>query len=212
MEDNKGLSDSLLEQLLTDLNQQANDHEGEVMIYELCTKIQTFLHKYNLPPAGSFYDEMISSQIKRNSEVQKLREDEDFQKKKDLMDQLQKRKQELKNESRIRRDTTKRSISESSPTHRTPSSSENSENSPMYRVSQSELDCTEHRKSEVLYLSNIGRKIQKGSCLGHSQRGSIAFSGIDLETGQLLYITEWLLKYSVIEGQNLKVEEIIQRK
>lgn len=34
---------------------------------------------------------------------------------------------------------------------------------------------------------------------GHSRKGCIAYSGIDSETGQLLYITEWTIKYSQLE-------------
>lgn len=34
---------------------------------------------------------------------------------------------------------------------------------------------------------------------GHSQKGCIAYTGIDMDTGQLLYITEWNIKYSQIE-------------
>lgn len=47
----------------------------------------------------------------------------------------------------------------------------------------------------------MGRKIQRGSCLGHSAKGCIAFSGIDLESGQLLYLTEWHIKYTQIESK-----------
>lgn len=36
---------------------------------------------------------------------------------------------------------------------------------------------------------------------GHSQKGCVAFSGIDLESGQLLYITEWNIKYSQLESK-----------
>lgn len=44
---------------------------------------------------------------------------------------------------------------------------------------------------------------------GHSQNGSIAYSGIDSETGQLLYITEWNIKYGQLESKctiNCKME------
>lgn len=36
---------------------------------------------------------------------------------------------------------------------------------------------------------------------GHSQKGCVSFSGIDLESGQLLYITEWYIKYSQLESK-----------
>lgn len=37
--------------------------------------------------------------------------------------------------------------------------------------------------------------------LGHSQKGCVAFSGIDLESGQLLYITEWNIRYPQLESK-----------
>lgn len=36
---------------------------------------------------------------------------------------------------------------------------------------------------------------------GHSQNGSIAYSGIDFETGRLLYLTEWNIKYAQFESK-----------
>lgn len=209
LEDNKGLSDTLLEQLLELLNKQAKELEGEVMIYELTQTIQEFLHKHNHKPRGSFYDEMK----RQNEDLMKLKENEEEQKKKHLRDEMLKRKEELKNETRVRRDTMKRSLSESSPTHRTYSSSENSEHSPLYKIhSLSISECDEHRKSETIYFTNVGRKIQKGTCIAHSDKGCIAYSGIDLESGQLYYITEWFLKYSVIESKGKVVANLVECK
>lgn len=34
---------------------------------------------------------------------------------------------------------------------------------------------------------------------GHSQKGCIAYTGIDVDSGQLLYITEWNIKYVQLE-------------
>lgn len=36
---------------------------------------------------------------------------------------------------------------------------------------------------------------------GHSQKGCISYSGIDSETGQLVYITEWNIKYAQLESK-----------
>uniref|UniRef100_A0A336LN81 non-specific serine/threonine protein kinase n=1 Tax=Culicoides sonorensis TaxID=179676 RepID=A0A336LN81_CULSO len=207
LEDSKGLSDALLEQLLEILNKQAKELEGEVMIYELTQTVQEFLHKHNHKPRGSFYDEMK----KQNEDLLKLKEDEEEQKKKQLMDELLKRKEELKNETRMRRDTMKRSMSESSPTHRTYSSSENSEHSPLYKMQNLSIsDCSEHQKSDTLYFANAGRKIQKGTCIAHSDKGCIAYSGIDLESGQLFYITEWFIKYSTIESRGKNTADVVE--
>lgn len=37
--------------------------------------------------------------------------------------------------------------------------------------------------------------------IGHSKNGCISYSGIDYETGQLLYITEWNIKYTQLESK-----------
>lgn len=34
---------------------------------------------------------------------------------------------------------------------------------------------------------------------GHSQKGCVAYTGIDLDSGQLLYVTEWTIKYSQLD-------------
>ena len=46
---------------------------GEVMIYELAQHVQAFLHRYNLPPAKSFHEQMLSNQKKK--EETKLEEE-----------------------------------------------------------------------------------------------------------------------------------------
>lgn len=104
----------------------------------------------------------------------------------------------MKNEAKNRKNS-RRSVSESSPTHHV-GSNENSDGLvPYFRSHMYPNECTDHRVSDTLYFSNVGRKIQKGCCLGHSQKGCVAYSGIDLESGQLLYITEWSIKYTNLE-------------
>ncbi|GAB0096649.1 eukaryotic translation initiation factor 2-alpha kinase 4 [Sergentomyia squamirostris] len=215
LEDSKGLSDVLIEDLLKLLQKQANDLKGEVMIFELAESVRSFLYQHNKPPPGSFYDEMLKQRLNRDQErltCQKMKEDQEQQA---LKDEVNRRKEMLKNESRMRKDT-RRSISESSPTHHgTPTSSDNSDSSwPQSRSHMYPNECTDHRVSETIYFRNVGRQIQKGCCLGHSQKGCVAYSGIDLETGQLLYITEWNIKYSKIEakaneGKTSGVDDII---
>lgn len=69
-------------------------------------------------------------------------------------------------------------------------------------VSPTERDgCKLHDGSKKLLFPSVGRKILRSSCLGHSRKGCIAYSGIDLKTGQLLYITEWTLKFSELKGK-----------
>lgn len=66
LEDSKGLSDVLIDELTKSLEKQATDLKGEVMIFDLAQTVQTFLHEHNKPPAGSFYDEMLLQKTKRD--------------------------------------------------------------------------------------------------------------------------------------------------
>lgn len=54
--------------------------------------------------------------------------------------------------------------------------------------------CELHAGSKQLYFSSAMRTICRSSCLGHSRNGCVTYSGIDLKTGQLVYISEWELK------------------
>uniref|UniRef100_A0A182MYS3 non-specific serine/threonine protein kinase n=1 Tax=Anopheles dirus TaxID=7168 RepID=A0A182MYS3_9DIPT len=177
-----GLSDSLVLELTEKLEQLAEELKGEVMIFELANAVQTFLHQYNVPPKGSFYDEMLANQHKQALARQNTLQAEENLKRQAIQDELQRRKKELQ---RTRRES-RHSVNESSPMHRLHSSSSNENSDGAF--------CLEHRRSEQLYFRD-GRKVLRGSCLGHSQRGCIAYAGIDQQTGALVYLTEWTLYY-----------------
>lgn len=201
LEHGKGLSDALIQELEKQLNVQTEELKGQEMIYELAQTVQGFLHKYNKPPTGSFYEEMLQQRNQRDQErmhCQKMRESLE---QKAIKDEIEKRKEMLKNESRIRRDT--RSLSESSPQHGHSMSMDAShEMSPAWPYFRSHMypnECLEHRHSEKIFFTQAGRQIQRGCCLGHSQKGCVAYSGIDLETGQLMYLTEWMIKYDELD-------------
>ncbi|XP_055535172.1 eIF-2-alpha kinase GCN2 [Wyeomyia smithii] len=188
LENTVGLSVGLVNELLEQLRQQADELKGEVMIYELAGTVESFLHRHNVPPKGSFYDEMLANRQRLARDRQNTLKAEEDQRRQVVQDELQKRKKELE---RTRKES-RHSISEVSPLHRNTSSSENSDGSNFKGLSNF---CLEHRRSETLFFRD-GRKIVKGSCLGHSQRGCIAYSGIDAQTGQLLYLTEWNIDFN----------------
>uniref|UniRef100_A0A182PJE4 non-specific serine/threonine protein kinase n=1 Tax=Anopheles epiroticus TaxID=199890 RepID=A0A182PJE4_9DIPT len=177
-----GLSDSLVRELAEKLQQLAEDLKGEVMIFELANMVQAFLHQYNVPPKGSFYDEMLANQQKQALARQNTLQAEENLKRQAIQDELLRRKKELE---RTRRES-RHSTNESSPMHRLHSNSSTENSDGAY--------CVEHKRSEVLYFRD-GRKVLRGSCLGHSQRGCIAYAGIDQQTGELVYLTEWSLYY-----------------
>lgn len=162
--------------------------------------MQEFLHEHNKPSESevkrvseSFYDAMLKSRQLQTSELDER--ERKIQEK--LQSEVNKRKEQLLRESRTRRTTT----SESSPRHLSSNTSEDSRNF-------NEV-CEDHRGSETIYFPSVGKKIQLGSCLGHSQKGCINYSGIDLTSGQLYYITEWTVRNSQLETKNLTPDTFI---
>ncbi|XP_064550119.1 eIF-2-alpha kinase GCN2 isoform X1 [Drosophila montana] len=215
LEESKGISDQLLEALLAQLHAQSQELRGEVMIYELAQTVQAFLLQHNKPPKGSFYDEMLQAKQKREQELLDIQKRKETLERQTLMDEVERRKEMFKTEAK-RRGEPRRSMSESNNRH--PSSSESSESSsPYYRGHTYPNKCLDHRNTEMLSFYKVGRQIQRGCCLGnyysclhcfvayvfplpgHSQRGCIAYTGVDMHSGQLLYLTEWNIKYSQLE-------------
>lgn len=199
LEETIGLSDAQKTELLQELQNVSQQMKGEVMIYDLTQVVQAYLHKHNKPPAGSFYDQMVIERTKRDEALMKQRAQKLSHEQRIIRDEVLKRKEILRNEDRFRRET-RRSMSESSPTHRLSNSTDLSENSSgIFREHIYPNECDLHMCSEDLYFPSVGKKVHRGCCLGHSKKGCIAYSGIDAETGQLLYITEWMIKFSQLE-------------
>lgn len=55
----------------------------------------------------------------------------------------------------------------------------------------------------------INKGIMLGISFGESKKGCICYPGIDLESGRLLYITEWNFKVAELKQMNRKVDDII---
>lgn len=173
--------------------------KGEVCIFELCQLVQAYLHERNLPPKGSFYDEMLARKLKKDQDEKKQKEEKEEKWRQQLNDVMTKQQEQEKKENRTRRSTLN-----DSPLRHLSSESSNSE-SKMYEI------CEEHKKTETLLLPmERKRKILLGACLGHSLKGCINYSGIDYATGKLYYITEWNVKHSSLDARNLKVSEFIE--
>lgn len=200
LENAKGLKDADVVKLQNSLATEAARllETGEVMIYELCQYVQEFLHEHNVPPESkrvseSFYDAMLKSQRLQTSEL----DEKERKRQEQIQSEVNKRREQLLKENRARRATN----SESSPRHVSSNSSEDSRH-------LNEI-CDEHRGSETIYVPSCGKKIQLGCCLGHSQKGCINYSGIDLSTGQLYYITVWTVKYSQLEAKGLTPDTVV---
>lgn len=209
LEDVIGLKDEDASKLLTRLNKEAYrlSKLNEVMIYELCTMVQTFLSAHNQPlttvksptndPKMSLYDEMQKNKLDKDKRKMDEELDQEKRQQERLQSELLRRKEQIQKESRMRRNTT---TSESSPRHLSSSNSED--------VNET---CDEHKRSEVIVIPSCGRKIQRGACLGHSQKGCINFAGIDMATGKHLYVTEWCIKYSDLEAKRLLVDDVVRK-
>uniref|UniRef100_T1GUJ7 RWD domain-containing protein n=1 Tax=Megaselia scalaris TaxID=36166 RepID=T1GUJ7_MEGSC len=173
LEESKGISDTLLEGLLQNLNEQAASLKGEVMIYDLTQTVQSFLHAHNKPPPGSLYDQMLEERKKRQEELLMEKMQKENEHRQALQEEIQRRKELFQKENRRREP--RRSMSES---NRQASSSESSENSSPYFRGHVVSKCLDHRSTETLYFPKIGRQIRRGCCVGHSQKGCIAYSGL----------------------------------
>ncbi|KAK7506996.1 hypothetical protein BaRGS_00001847, partial [Batillaria attramentaria] len=139
-----------------------------------------------------------------------------------LEDEIQKRQEALRNESRRKREEAKQ-IDETESVYGSPRltpppmnapkpcvlvldfillvSVENRRTSTPRRESESEGDegkCREHAGpavSKLVFNTKGERAVHRGRCLGHSSSGSTVYAGMDLSTGELVVITEWVLKW-----------------
>ncbi|XP_041355156.1 eIF-2-alpha kinase GCN2-like [Gigantopelta aegis] len=66
-----------------------------------------------------------------------------------------------------------------------------------------EIDCRSyHGGISVLAFNTKGeRTVTRGMCLGHSPTGSTLYAGMDTETGTMVTITEWVLKWRHYGGR-----------
>ncbi|GFO47295.1 eukaryotic translation initiation factor 2-alpha kinase 4 [Plakobranchus ocellatus] len=75
----KGLSNSHVEELKSQLLKEAAENIGEVMLWQLATYVQEFLHKHNKPPELSFYEQMMTNkkqQEERMQEQERVKQEE----------------------------------------------------------------------------------------------------------------------------------------
>ncbi|KAI4502781.1 hypothetical protein M0802_001825 [Mischocyttarus mexicanus] len=208
LKNSQGLSNQKVSILYSELTSLANNLSGEVMIFELAQHVQKYLHENNKPSYSSFYEEMISRhQEKKQYEMQEkqLKEDKERQV---LQDEIQKRQDALKAGTR----NVARKYFESDTASQTlpPSPQERVRTYSRRRCistsESSEGSLCEHRGTKLLHFDNSkgDRQIHRGKCLGHSNKGSIVYAGLDITSGELLVVTEWTLKYGTHKEKHEK--------
>lgn len=240
----KGLSNSQLSSLKSEVDSIANEYKGEEMLLQIAQHVQQYLHAHNKPPAKSFYEEMMLN--KRKQEEQKEEEQrqelERLKKKEEkelqsLEIEIQRRKEALKEENKKRKEETKQVEEEPISVPSSPSSEYVPNISPVGtpgmvrrpRTSVSPSPLIVHANTEVkeiktrrqrrtstpcrealedhvcqnhtggivvLAFNTRGeRTIHRGTCLGHGSSGSTVYVGIDTTSGELVTISEWVLKW-----------------
>ncbi|XP_070151406.1 eIF-2-alpha kinase GCN2 isoform X2 [Polyergus mexicanus] len=154
---------------------------------------------------SSFYEEMVSrhqERIQYEMQEKQMKEDKERQV---LQDAIQKRQEALKAEMRNRKETIRLATDFDTQIFRSIPSSPHEKGTSRFRrrcVSTSESSegsLCEHRGTKLMHFdSNKGeRQVHRGKCLGHSAKGSVVYAGVDMTTGELLAITEWMLKCTV---------------
>lgn len=130
-----------------------------MLIYDLAHAVQSFLHKHNKPPCGSFYDQMLIERYKRDAALQQQNAQRVSHEQQLIRDQVLRRKEILRNDG-WRRET-RHSMSEPNSKHRSNSSGEMTDD-----VDDQMVACELHANTEDLYFPAVSRKIRRGSCLG----------------------------------------------
>ncbi|KAH7981783.1 hypothetical protein HPB52_001093 [Rhipicephalus sanguineus] len=171
----KGLSKQALAELRKELQELTKQLVGEVMVLELAQHVQWFLRQHNTPERGSFYDEMLKNKEKQEAEkareqqkqlnLQRLEEEKQRQA---FELEILRHRQEMKVEARRRRTDSKAS------------------------ESKERTNCAHKPELLSFFSKSAEHTVQKGACLGHSERGHSTFGGFDSTTGELVQLQQEL--------------------
>nr|XP_058914978.1 eIF-2-alpha kinase GCN2 isoform X6 [Kogia breviceps] len=109
----KGLSNETVNLLKSRLEEVAEKHCGEVMIFELAYHVQSFLCEHNKPPPKSFHEEMLERRAQEEQRRQleaKRKEEEEVRPlslqcpaqrtQREILHEIQRRKEEIKEEKK----------------------------------------------------------------------------------------------------------------
>ncbi|XP_066996679.1 eIF-2-alpha kinase GCN2 [Anabrus simplex] len=205
----KGLSAQQIMQLTAELESLTYKQKGEVMIFELAQHVERFLHLHNKPGFKSFYEEMLSRKQKQQQLQELVLKQKEDKKRLAIQGEIQRKQEALLEEQRLRKEHCRLSQDDTGLEDKTVSSDRVRTSSYVRNRSISRRRCQstsdssegslcEHRGSVLMHFNNRGeRPVRRGKCLGHSQRGCVVYSGMDMTTGELLAITEWSIKCKI---------------
>ncbi|XP_077285683.1 eukaryotic translation initiation factor 2 alpha kinase Gcn2 isoform X2 [Arctopsyche grandis] len=213
VKNSKGLSDSQIKVLLSELETLSSSLKGEVMIFELAQYVQTFLHRNNKPGFKSFYEEMMSRQ--KQDEQMRLREED--KERQEMKDEILRRKEILKMEMKLRKETRHGLCMETSVDQNSIPMSLTNEKASILRQRQSTSECSdvsfcEHRGIKTInFAFKADRQVTRGRCLGHSERGCVVYGGLDAATGELLAVVEWIIELQSNPGNISPLKQRLKR-
>ncbi|KAK5647909.1 hypothetical protein RI129_002801 [Pyrocoelia pectoralis] len=199
LENGKGMSKTTLNELQAELIEQAQNLLGEVMIFELAQFTQSFLYQHNKPGFKSFYEEMLNRQKAEEQKLKQAKQLERDRERQVILNEIEKRREILKSEFKSRKE---RFDSDHSDENH-PGKNRQSSNSAS-SLDQEESVC-EHHGTQVIEFSNNGiREIQRGRCINHINEGHVTYySGLDIETGELFAVGEWMIDYKDADESQL---------
>ncbi|KAJ8980157.1 hypothetical protein NQ317_014652, partial [Molorchus minor] len=190
LENAKGLSTTVVVELLQKLEQKAAELKGEEMIFQLAQYVQEFLHRHNKPTSKSFYDEMLQRQKEKEQQDLQAKQIEQDRQRQYMIKEVQRRQEILKSEVRLRRENRQNSDNDDEfDTNRRYSYVRRRNNSSTESSDESLCQQCEHRGTTTIEFGI--REIQRGRCIKHSMLNHVAFSAIDTDTGELVIVTEW---------------------
>ncbi|VVC37487.1 Protein kinase, ATP binding site,Serine/threonine-protein kinase, active site,Protein [Cinara cedri] len=108
----KGIPSYYLVHLEKQLSELASKIIGEVMVFEFVQHVQSFLSLYNTPQYSSFYEEMMSKKHKKHLEELESRKQEIELTKQLIHNELNKKKEALKQEFKMYKNKTKGTLND----------------------------------------------------------------------------------------------------
>ncbi|XP_028967495.1 eIF-2-alpha kinase GCN2 [Galendromus occidentalis] len=187
--DSTNVPSNSVNDLLTELKKLAESLKGEVMVLNLCQHVQEFLVPFNMPTV-SIYDEMIQNKRKLQEErelkqktLQAKKEEEEEKQRLELAREIRAKQEQLKEEARRRRANSigQNDLRLSYSSDKSPDDSESS------------VSCKGHKSLQIkITINGKERLLQRGKCIGHSSRGNVTYTAMEVSSGEIFCLREWV--------------------
>lgn len=212
----KGISNEDLKILKSELCNRSKELAGREIILELVYHIRSFLYKHKRPQYQSFFEEMVSNQLKKEQEeaerLEKQNEELKYLERQTLLaiEEAKQRKIEaLKDANKRTRFADQTTVSVEPCTIKNSTQRQRSRSTSICKDTCSNENllpgCQELVNNKLKFSGKKEFNFIFGRCLGHSKRGCITYYGIDTLTGNPLITIKWTLNFNA--SHKLKGEE-----